>query len=195
MPPCLGAGKSAEVRTGQHKSAVLRKGLPVVSAREAARKAWIVREEGVMRPVFQTVFDDRQGDCFAACLASILEVPLVMVPNFRAMQNDGGKDMVWLADEWLREKYRKRLLGIEIYHPGGGERTDICLLNRLFHMNGEEFVLLSGESPRKNADGSTKYHCVVGKADCWGFELAHDPHPEGGGIVGQPYGVKWIVAA
>lgn len=147
-----------------------------------------------MKPVFQKIFDDRKGDCFAACLASLLEIPLEEVPNFRDLQEQpGGKDMVWQADEWLREKHSKRFLGIEIYHPGGGERTDICLLNRLFCANQNEFVLLSGESPRKNVDGSKKYHCVIGKADCWGFEVVHDPHPEGGGIVGQPYGVKWIL--
>lgn len=146
-----------------------------------------------MKPVFQQIFDERKGDCFAACLASLLEIPLADVPNFREIQTSGGRDMIQLADEWLRENHRKRFLGIEIYHPSGGERTDICLLNRLFYANEGEYVLLSGESPRKNADGSTKYHCVIGKADCWGFDVVHDPHPEGGGIVGQPYGVKWIL--
>jgi hypothetical protein len=149
-----------------------------------------------MRPVFQTVFDDFKGDCMSACIASVLEIPLAMVPNFRELQEQpGGKCMAMEADKWLREKYHKRFISIEMYHPKGGERTDICLCNRLFHANQEEFVILSGESPRKNADGTTKYHAVVGKADCWGFEIVHDPHPEGGGIVGQPYGVKWIVSA
>ena len=35
-----------------------------------------------MVPVEQTVFGPRHGNCFAACLASILELPIDQVPDF-----------------------------------------------------------------------------------------------------------------
>lgn len=147
-----------------------------------------------MTPHTQRIFDDKHGDCFAACIASILDLPLDAVPNFRSIQaNSETYDMVRGADEWLRENYGLRFITIEMYEPKGRPKCDIPILNRLFFKNSDELVILSGESPRKNADGSTKYHCVVAKADCWGFEIVHDPHPDRTGIVGQPYGVKWIV--
>lgn len=151
-----------------------------------------------MKPIQQVVFDDRRGDCLAACIASILEVPLEAVPNFRAIQEDDASvDMILEADKWLRANHGKRFISIELYSDRDGTRgqhlTDQMICNRLFHVNENEYVILSGESPRKNADGSKKYHCVVGRADCWGFDVVHDPHPEGGGIVGHPYGVIWIV--
>lgn len=35
-----------------------------------------------MKPVDQTLFGDGKGNCFAACVASVLEVPLERLPNF-----------------------------------------------------------------------------------------------------------------
>ena len=149
-----------------------------------------------MTPVLQRSFEDHRGDCFAACLASLLDVPLDAVPNFRALQTDGKISCSGqAADDWLRENHHKRFIDIEFHHGDGPIEVDTSrvVLNRLYVRNRDDYVLLSGESPRKNADGSKKYHCVVGRAKCWGFEVVHDPHPDGGGIVGQPYGVKWIV--
>lgn len=152
-----------------------------------------------MTPVMQIDFGDGTGDCFAACLASILDLPLEAVPNFRRIQTESNtSDMILDADQWLRANHGKRFISIEMYRWSEGPDKGHCetrqvLLNRTFNRNQDELVILSGESPRKNVDGSTKYHCVVGRADCWGFEVVHDPHPEGGGIIGQPYGVKWLV--
>jgi hypothetical protein len=152
-----------------------------------------------MTPVFQQVFEDDRGDCFAACLASVLDLPLASVPNFRQLQEETGQyDMIMEADKWLRSNCGKRFISIEMYDCREGPTkghclTDQVLCNRLFNFNQNELVILSGESPRKRSNGGTKYHCVIARADCWGFELVHDPHPDGGGIVGEPYGVKWIV--
>jgi len=35
-----------------------------------------------MKPIFQTIINNKTGNCQAACIASILEVPLEEVPNF-----------------------------------------------------------------------------------------------------------------
>lgn len=44
-----------------------------------------------MEPVFQTMHGEKHGNCFAACIASLLEIPLEDVPQF------GDND--W----WLKE--------------------------------------------------------------------------------------------
>jgi hypothetical protein len=152
-----------------------------------------------MTPHIQTVTDDGVGNCFATCLACILDLPAESVPNFKAIQeSDPNACMVDLADGWLREHHGKRIITIELYDPADGPNkgrplTTQPVLNRLCHRNRDELVILSGVSPRQRADGGTKYHCVVARPSVWGFEIVHDPHPDGRGIVGLPYGVKWIV--
>lgn len=147
-----------------------------------------------MIPHIQTDTGDGTGSCFATCIAAILDLPLESVPNFRALAGE-GKCMVQMAEKWLREAHGKRFIGIELFDDNGSleYKTDLCIFNRCFDPN--DLVILSGVSPRKNADGSTKCHAVVGRPRLWGFEVVHDPHPSGEGIVGQPYGVKWIVNA
>lgn len=145
-----------------------------------------------MRPIHQTEFADGCGNCFQACLASILEVELAAVPHFKQLQNDDpALDMVCAADEWLRQYHRKRFISIEMYGEQMRDVTDQCLFLRTYDQ--DDYVILSGVSPRANADGTRKYHCVVGQPRGWGFQIVHDPHPDGAGLVGQPYGVKWIV--
>lgn len=138
---------------------------------------------------------DGTGDCFAACLASMLNIGLDEVPNFRRLQTEatnGSVCMVTEADKWLRSVHGKRIITIELYGDDHQPDTTRRLLNRLAY-SGDDLVILSGESPRKTAEGLRKYHCVIGKPSMWGYEVVHDPHPEGGGIIGEPYGVKWIV--
>lgn len=40
-------------------------------------------EEKSVKPVEQTILSPPDGNCFAACVASILELPVESVPNFR----------------------------------------------------------------------------------------------------------------
>jgi len=51
---------------------------------------------------------DEGGDCFAACLASVLEVPIDGFPNFHASDYDGHWWHRW--NLWLYEQYRSELL-------------------------------------------------------------------------------------
>lgn len=51
---------------------------------------------------------DEGGDCFAACLASILELPIDGFPNFLASEYDGHWWHRWQM--WLYENYRAELL-------------------------------------------------------------------------------------
>lgn len=51
---------------------------------------------------------DEGGDCFAACLASIIEVPLNDFPNFLASDYEGHWWHRW--QQWLYDEYRAELL-------------------------------------------------------------------------------------
>lgn len=118
-----------------------------------------------MKPVMQTLFydKDRTGNCFEACLASIFEMDLKDVPNFH------GKN--WFVEfwEWLKTK---------------GYTTDGSLYNEnIENYNGgvDGYFIVAGESPRgKHIKGG---HAVVYKNG----KLAHDPHPDGTGVVSIKY--------
>jgi hypothetical protein len=49
-----------------------------------------------MIPVEQRYLKPPEGDCFAACMASILELPLDGMPNFK------GSDWFYKWQEWLK---------------------------------------------------------------------------------------------
>jgi hypothetical protein len=52
-----------------------------------------------MRPVDQTTYGPDNGNCFSACLASILEIPLEEVPVFLGTHWDDF--LPWLAERGL----------------------------------------------------------------------------------------------
>lgn len=63
-----------------------------------------------MKPVFQTKKHnppESYGNCYAACYASILEIPIEDVPPFELLPgfNDGSSDVwVQVLDRWLKAK-------------------------------------------------------------------------------------------
>jgi hypothetical protein len=105
-----------------------------------------------MKPVHQTDFDFTNGNCMAACIASILELPLEGMPNYHS---DGD---AWYHDwqTWL-ERYNVQLLTF----ADGGDWLPTG------------YSILSGQSPRHD-----KNHAVV----CFNGEIVHDPHPDGTGV-------------
>lgn len=125
-----------------------------------------------MKPVPQTVlYGDNttgNGNCFDACLASLLEIPLWMVPPFHQMY--GRRDRAARISDWL-----EIIFGLDV------ERTN-PMESAL-----PEFYIVSGESPR-NAKTN---HAVIYRDGV----LAHDPHYEGKGIVGSPQVIYYLVAA
>lgn len=56
-----------------------------------------------MRRVAQTKFGEHDGNCFEACLATILDLDLGDVPNFDGLQGpeDWGRMVLWLLDSSL----------------------------------------------------------------------------------------------
>lgn len=94
------------------------------------------------------------GNCYAACLASLLDLPLWMVPPFEDMF--GRSDWHWRAQDWLARMFRLELVRTEGHDPS----------------NLPEYYVASGLSPRGVR------HSVIYRAG----ELVHDPHPSGAGI-------------
>lgn len=75
-----------------------------------------------MKPVFQKVVDAGKGDCWAACIASILELPLEEVPNFVGL-SDHSKGILAedLVKKWLKER---GLFLLEIFLWGNSEKKN-----------------------------------------------------------------------
>lgn len=106
------------------------------------------------------------GNCFAACLASLLDLPLWMVPPF--------EDMFWRSDwnarvdEWLLRLFRLRRVRTE------GEIVDTLPADGYVPA---EYYIASGLSARGVR------HSVIYRAG----HLAHDPHPSGAGILADEW--------
>ncbi len=125
-----------------------------------------------MKPVEQTILGHPEGNCFAACLASILELPLDEVPLFKMEQ--------WqLAyNEWLRPS---GLAIISVPLPEGIQSQPAEILR--YFMPG--YTILAAQSPRFDC-----LHAVV----CWNGEIVHDPHPQRHMGVGEWKEVDLLVA-
>lgn len=108
---------------------------------------------GIMIPIDQTKFGKGEGNCFQACVASLLELRLDLVPHFCEGENDN-----WYMDleEWLKG-YNLAPLMVQVK---GCPSLD--------HV----YSIASGPAARGLK------HSVVYK----GNELAHDPHPDKTGI-------------
>lgn len=118
-----------------------------------------------MKPVDQTEFGDKNGNCFPACLATLLELPVEAVPNFCK-----GDPEDWYAhvQAWLR--------------PMGYSAVDLRLWVKGsdWRPNPGQLCILSGKSPRGDFD-----HSVVGIFANPHFRVLHDPHPSRAGIDGE----------
>ncbi len=133
-----------------------------------------------MKPVSQTLFGDKIGNCFAACIASLLELPINEVPNFCAYPADSWTEKL---DEWLAAR---GLFSVEV-------RLD-PEKPVLYPVPVGVFCILTGPSPR----GSFLHSVIGGSVRCGeqhGFEIVHDPHPSGAGFGGVPATAITFLAA
>lgn len=108
--------------------------------------------------VDQTKFGGEDGDCLAACLATLLRLDIGEVPSF--FSDDEG---TW------REK-----MGAWLVERGWGH---LCIAGPPPDMLGPALTIVSGKSPRGDW-----LHATVWR----GRELLHDPHPSRAGLVGEP---------
>jgi len=128
-----------------------------------------------MIPVHQEILKAGSGDCFSACLASLLELSLESVPKFRRDAGESGC-MYQLAENWLKQRFAISLLTVQ---------ADLLITA----FQGTPCIA-AGVSPN-NPSG---HHAVVGEIDCLGnFTMTHDPNPSGKGIVGEPINLYFLV--
>lgn len=117
-----------------------------------------------MIPVDQDMFYDpdaapgeQRGNCWSACIASLLELPLHDVPNFVQVHVDGGEN--WWA-------HTIRFLDDRGYGLWSAEPDE------------DDYVIATGVSPRGNGN---VHHAVINR----GGTMVHDPHPSRAGLITQ----------
>lgn len=123
---------------------------------QAIQKSAFRVDHPVMNPVIQTmtVAEHGQGNCFEAAVASLLDMPLGDVPDFRSMSAGKWKGafLEWVCglgyefENWVAD-------GVSGNAPDG-------------------YSIAIGDGPRGYR------HAVV----VLNGELAHDPYPDGGGL-------------
>lgn len=119
-----------------------------------------------MIPLKQTTFG-KEGNCFSACLASILELESPQdIPNYVLLTPENFMENY---NEWLRPR---GLFCLEMKYQYE------LLLERDRKFWGYHWMV--GPASRGLS------HSVVG---CQG-EMVHDPHPDNTGLVGDPF--EWV---
>ncbi len=137
------------------------------------------------RRVMQTDVGHNSGNCWAACIASLLGCPIELVPNFcgdakaKAAAEETRPDWMTPAQEWLRD----RGLGfVTVQVDGSGS----------FPILPNATCIIAGKSPR-----GTHLHAVVGDIVCKAgrveFEYLHDPHPSGMFLDGAPTSIDFFI--
>lgn len=109
-----------------------------------------------MIPVDQTEFNWPESNCFSACVASILHLPISDVPTFAKYEDPWEHVTTWLKERGFY------LYDFALRDPFDTEQAPLG------------FHIVTGKSPRHE----TFRHCVVAK----GTEIVHDPHPSRAGI-------------
>ena len=123
-----------------------------------------------MRPIRQTTFPPN-GNCFAACIASLLELDIERGPNFAHLQEATGPfSTVRAANNWLQQ------FGFSILEV---ERPELG--NLYFEFVENALLICSGPTMRGT------HHAVIYR----GNKLAHDPHPSGAGL--ERIDKAWLV--
>jgi hypothetical protein len=135
-----------------------------------------------MKPVMQTEFGQGRGNCLSACLASIMEIPVDVVPNFCY---DGADDepfgLLPPGSTWLER------LAHWLSNHGWGMMTVDWNEPPTGWILANTYVIASGPNP----DGI--FHALVGHVDGgrldhekkqwhWDVKILHDPNPSQRGI-------------
>jgi hypothetical protein len=127
----------------------------------------------------QTKFGEGDGNCFATCVAMLLDLDVDDVPNFVHAGD------FWWSDftDWLNDRGFSAIV-VCMRTKGAWSGSMACWSHAL--------CIVSGPSPRGDFD-----HAIVGRmtgaegAEL--YEVVHDPHPEGTGIAGRPRDFTFLV--
>lgn len=123
-----------------------------------------------LRRVDQTIFATdpaRKGNCVAACIATLLDLPLTRVPHFIEFGIAYG-DSDDVAEVSHGNNWWAMLLGFL-----AGKGWWVVELDKVADADPDEFVLVAGMSPRGVV------HQVIYRAG----RLWHDPHPSRDGVL------------
>jgi hypothetical protein len=113
----------------------------------------------------QTKMGFEDGNCFEACIASILEVSIEDIPDFhKGIAPDDGPGYWERVHEWCKDK-PFGLISVTLQ-----EGHDPL---KFFH---DTWVIASGPSPRRKEEW--QLHAVVWRNG----EIVHDPHPSQQGL-------------
>jgi len=113
-----------------------------------------------MKKVDQTIFGVK-GNCYSACIASILEIPIKDVPTF---SYDNGKSSFINASEWLTKYFNMYLVSLQAEYENKFNGENLSILKNL-----DVYHLILG--PARLYD---TYHCCVGLKGV----IVHDPNPQ-----------------
>lgn len=121
-----------------------------------------------MIPVMQTKFGSGDGNCFAACIASLLGIPLE-----RCGVDGTGKDWLQKTNRWL--------VTIGLFY------LEVCVsadqkIWPITHLPRTHCVMI-GSSPRfPNVEHAVIAQIYTNEDNQIFWRYVHDPHPEGGFI-------------
>lgn len=114
-----------------------------------------------MTPTKQTILGSK-GNCFAACIASILDCTIDDIPNLNAYEE--SEEWMQVLNDWLSN----RGLGyMEVIVPS----ADI----NVFFRNKDFYHVIIGPTNRS----SNLFHAVVGRKG----KIVFDPHPTDLGLI------------
>ena len=122
-----------------------------------------------MSPVFQRTGakTGEHGDCFSACMASVMDLPLAAVPNFNVNMTNGetlAVHNIRKLRKWLHTK------GYSYAEIGYQMPTLRNMLDHMYNLIPDTTYLLMGRT------NTYRVHCVVAK----GGDIIHDPGSEQG---------------
>lgn len=124
---------------------------------ESTNIVWLPHgSQNDIKKVDQTTFGFPGGNCFSACIATVLGLPLDDVPYFI-----GDEDWSLNFSVWLRD------LGL---WP--------LILNCSPDWSPSGFTIMSGQSPRCPDDPDSLHIVVALDGEVW-----HDPHPSRAGLL------------
>lgn len=133
-----------------------------------------------MIPQIQTDTTRETGDCFRACLASILELPIQMVPNFLKDTVQHGlsrSDSKIVARHWLESNCDASLVCIKVnYEPNPNFRTVIGTADNTLVIASVKSRVWPGEDLESHAVVARMFYKDRTK-NIIGFAVVFDPSP------------------
>ena len=107
------------------------------------------------------IYQAESDDCMSCCIASILDIPLCLVPNFSKEKN--AEQQLKAAQKWL-SKLGWTMVGIQVKHRA-----------RFFPWARMEIATPAILCVK--VKGKNFHHAVVGTIDSSGTHVLHDPYP------------------